>query len=219
MRAKWPRWLVPNCISKPSAVRRRGRAITPALLTSTSRPSTSRVDLAGARPHRGQVGQVERHDHGLGPAAVGGVGGDELDGPGRLLGVPAGHEHPRAGPCERLGGRQPEAGVGAGDQHGAARLVGDVAGPPPGLGPTLGASVPSSPTAPILPPAAGSGRASPRCRAGCSGAMRGGPWPGARARGPEVRRRPRGPSRTGRTGTGRTGRCGRRCTGRPRTGR
>ncbi len=36
MRAKWPRWLVPNCSSKPSAVRLRGGTITPALLMSTS---------------------------------------------------------------------------------------------------------------------------------------------------------------------------------------
>jgi hypothetical protein len=36
---KWPRWLVPNCISKPSAVRASGHAMTPALLTRTSRRS------------------------------------------------------------------------------------------------------------------------------------------------------------------------------------
>src|SRR5690606_2442307 len=35
--AKWPRWFVPSCISKPSAVSRRGIAITPALLTRTCR--------------------------------------------------------------------------------------------------------------------------------------------------------------------------------------
>src|SRR5215212_204444 len=35
--AKWPRWLVPNCSSKPSAVRASGTAMIPALLTSTSR--------------------------------------------------------------------------------------------------------------------------------------------------------------------------------------
>ncbi len=39
--AKWPRWFTPNCISKPSAVRRRGNAITPALATSTSTPAPS----------------------------------------------------------------------------------------------------------------------------------------------------------------------------------
>src|SRR5580765_1807077 len=40
--AKWPRWLVPICISKPSAVLACGIAITPALLISTSiRPDQS----------------------------------------------------------------------------------------------------------------------------------------------------------------------------------
>ena len=34
--AKWPRWLVPICISKPSLVRCSGTAMTPALLISTS---------------------------------------------------------------------------------------------------------------------------------------------------------------------------------------
>ncbi|COY15034.1 Uncharacterised protein [Mycobacterium tuberculosis] len=34
--AKWPKWLVPNCISKPSAVVCRGVYITPALLISRS---------------------------------------------------------------------------------------------------------------------------------------------------------------------------------------
>ena len=35
--AKWPRWLVPNCNSNPSAVVPRGGIITPALLMSRSR--------------------------------------------------------------------------------------------------------------------------------------------------------------------------------------
>lgn len=42
MSAKWPRWLVPICISKPSTVSRRGMAMTPALFTSTSRRGWSR---------------------------------------------------------------------------------------------------------------------------------------------------------------------------------
>src|SRR2546421_257160 len=50
----WPRWLVPNCSSKPSAVRGRGGAITPALLISRSiSPSqaaaNSRTDSTLAR--------------------------------------------------------------------------------------------------------------------------------------------------------------------------
>src|SRR5580658_1061935 len=35
-RTKWPRWLVPNCVSNPSAVWPKGVAITPALATTTS---------------------------------------------------------------------------------------------------------------------------------------------------------------------------------------
>ena len=45
MRAKWPRWLVPNCNSKPSAVRDSGGIITPALLISRSMgPDQSRAN-------------------------------------------------------------------------------------------------------------------------------------------------------------------------------
>ena len=36
VKAKWPRWLVPNCISNPSAVSCFGVHITPALLISRS---------------------------------------------------------------------------------------------------------------------------------------------------------------------------------------
>ncbi len=45
VRAKWPRWLVPNCSSKPSAVRDSGGIITPALLMSRSTgcPAQSRA--------------------------------------------------------------------------------------------------------------------------------------------------------------------------------
>ena len=39
VKAKCPRWLVPNCISKPSVVTRAGMAMTPALLTRMSNPS------------------------------------------------------------------------------------------------------------------------------------------------------------------------------------
>ncbi len=36
MSTQWPRWLTPNCISKPSAVRRSGIAMRPALLMRMS---------------------------------------------------------------------------------------------------------------------------------------------------------------------------------------
>src|SRR4051794_22553003 len=57
VRAKWPRWFVPSCISKPSAVVALGTAITPALLISRSscslracrRSPKSRTDARLAR--------------------------------------------------------------------------------------------------------------------------------------------------------------------------
>ena len=48
--AKWPRWLVPNCSSKPSAVSRRGGAITPALLSSRSTGRARRPRTRGSSP-------------------------------------------------------------------------------------------------------------------------------------------------------------------------
>ena len=48
--AKWPRWSTPNCISKPSSVRRSGIPITPALLTSRSIVSwAARIGSAASR--------------------------------------------------------------------------------------------------------------------------------------------------------------------------
>ena len=46
-RAKWPRWLVANCISQPSGVRIRGEAMIPALLMSmSSGPSQAAANAA-----------------------------------------------------------------------------------------------------------------------------------------------------------------------------
>ena len=62
MSAKWPRWFVPICISKPSAVCACGMFITPALLISTSMSSVGPV-REGA--DRREVGQVEPADLGV----------------------------------------------------------------------------------------------------------------------------------------------------------
>src|SRR3954453_16234773 len=56
--AKWPRWLVPNCSSKPSAVRPAGTIMIPALLTRTwSGPvqasANARTEARSARPRGG----------------------------------------------------------------------------------------------------------------------------------------------------------------------
>lgn len=42
---KWPRWLTPSCISKPSLVTARGQRITPALLISICSSFCSRLNL------------------------------------------------------------------------------------------------------------------------------------------------------------------------------
>ena len=82
VRAKWPRWLVAICSSKPSAVWRYGVPMTPALLTRRS----SRAWLArnGRRrvAHRDQVGQVEGEQ--LERAAVE-LALELVPGPARLL--------------------------------------------------------------------------------------------------------------------------------------
>lgn len=51
VRRKWPRWLTPSCISKPSAVRDRGQRITPALLISKCSSFRSRWKLQGFDSH------------------------------------------------------------------------------------------------------------------------------------------------------------------------
>lgn len=54
--AKWPRWLVPNCISKPSRVVCLGVYITPALLISRSmRSSRDRSAAAAVRTESSEV--------------------------------------------------------------------------------------------------------------------------------------------------------------------
>ena len=88
--AKWPRWLVPICISNPSAVRCSGTFITPALLISTS---TSPVQSVGEGADAGQVGEVE-------PADLG-VAVDRRGGLLALRGVAHGQHDVRAGARQR----------------------------------------------------------------------------------------------------------------------
>ncbi len=73
--AKCPRWLVPNCISKSSAVRAAGMAITPALLISTSMlPSrfsaNSRIEARSARSNRRTSVLPEREAAARSPRSV-----------------------------------------------------------------------------------------------------------------------------------------------------
>ena len=70
MSAKWPRWLVPNWSSKPSAVRRRGGAITPALLTSRSRPSWLAAKRSANDRTEARLARSSSSSSGFGPYAV-----------------------------------------------------------------------------------------------------------------------------------------------------
>jgi hypothetical protein len=67
-------------------------------------------------------------------AGVGQPGPDAGGGSRALLRVADGHDHRGAPPGELAGGDQPEAAVGARDERGAAGLVRDVGGGPPGGG-------------------------------------------------------------------------------------
>ena len=115
---KWPRWLVPNCVSKPSAVVPCGQAMTPALAISTSRRSCVGEHAVGERPHRRErrPGRASRSSTSPGrrrprPSAFVGLG----RGRGR-----------RRRPCAPWaasgpGGLDAEAGRRAGDEHVACR--------------------------------------------------------------------------------------------------
>ena len=114
VRAKWPRWLVPNWSSNPSSVVRRGVAITPALLTSRS---IGRARRSAARRARGQM-------------------------PGRE--VERGQVEPAPGAAERtLQAPRPAGGVTAGHHDGAgAGQPGAVNSPMPLLAPVTTATRP-----------------------------------------------------------------------------
>src|ERR1035437_9913050 len=120
VRAKWPRWLVPNCISKPSAVSLRGMAITPALLTRMSRPSCSvekSVANFPADARRGGGEPVEPHIGGGHRLA------DAFEGVAALGPVPAGENDMGAGPGQRQGRLESQAAVGPGHDGSVASQV------------------------------------------------------------------------------------------------
>ena len=106
---------MPICISKPSAVRCSGIAITPALLIRMSRSPSQPV---GERAHRGEVGEVE-------PAHLGRARRSSAAALLALRGVADGEHDARAGAAERAGGGEADAAVGAGDDDGPAVEVGE----------------------------------------------------------------------------------------------
>ena len=55
VKAKWPKWLVPNCISKPSLVVDLGVYMTPALLISRSMRYIERSSAAALRTDSSEV--------------------------------------------------------------------------------------------------------------------------------------------------------------------
>src|SRR5919201_3751914 len=70
VRAKCPRWLVPRCSSNPSSVRRRGAAITPALLMRRSSPSWARVKPSANVRTDDRRARSSGTSSGVGPDAV-----------------------------------------------------------------------------------------------------------------------------------------------------
>ena len=70
VKAKWPRWLVPNCSSKPSLVVDFGVHITPALLISRSMRSCSDSQLLGRGADGLQRRQVELLQRDVGVRAL-----------------------------------------------------------------------------------------------------------------------------------------------------
>ena len=102
---------MPNCSSKPSAVRPSGGTITPALLISRSsvaRPSPRRTRA----PRRGSARSSRRTSVGAGHRGRGGAA---------LLDVADGEHDARAGAGERAGGGAADAAVGAGDDRACGR--------------------------------------------------------------------------------------------------
>ena len=112
--AKCPRWLVANCSSQPGPTRVSGAAMTPALLMSRCSGSPrSRNRLANART-------LARSARSSSPTSV-------LSMPASCsaasLGTAGRDDHLRAGTGQRTDRLDPDAGVAAGDDRGAAAEV------------------------------------------------------------------------------------------------
>ncbi len=118
--AKQPRWLTPNCSSKPCLVRVSGGRITPALLMSASMRGSCAASSAAARA-------LARSAWSSGRKATSAPGVRPADPRHRSLGlrlVAAGEQHPRAARRQHARCFEADACVGAGDDEALARLIG-----------------------------------------------------------------------------------------------
>ena len=112
---KWPRWLVASCDSKPRASRASGVAMMPALSTRMCSGRPDADEARGERVDRRGIAQVERLDLDARDAG---------EATRALSSVRAPHDDGRAGPGERAGGLEPDAGVAAGhDGHAAVEVA------------------------------------------------------------------------------------------------
>ncbi len=123
-RAKWPRWLVPNCSSNPSAVVcRSGGVMTPALLIRMwiGRPSLAQRRRRGRRRRRARTGRARAARRRRRGAAARIARDRGL----ALAGVADGQDHLGAGGGEPGGDAEADAVAGAGDDGALAGQVGD----------------------------------------------------------------------------------------------
>ena len=115
---KWPRWLVPNCVSKPSSVWPKGVRITPALAITTSkgRPSASKCVCAGA--HAFERGEIQFHQREA--AAIRGLGPHICSCALRLGQIACSADHVRAMRRQRASRFHAQPGGHAGDENALA---------------------------------------------------------------------------------------------------
>ena len=123
MSAKWPRWFVPNCISKPSAVRRSGMRHDAGVVHQHVEAVDRRSTCSAARLTEVEVGEVERHDL---RRRAGGTAFTASSAVAAFVALRHAEQDPRARRRQRLGRAQAEPAVGPGDEHGAAGLIGHV---------------------------------------------------------------------------------------------
>ena len=101
--AKWPRWFVPNCISKPSAVRWCGYGHHPGVVDETIEPSTEESTSAA---HRRTDDRSARSRGTRSRRRLGCRRRDGVESGGRLLTVAARRSTSRTGEGQRLCGAE-----------------------------------------------------------------------------------------------------------------